>query len=89
MWRSIFLLRRKSLIYYYFFLNKITLVLLDNSNVRERTPAAKTDPSGIAVRKTENGRHPEEMGEGCVLEALEKTSRVIQDIESLLAAAGK
>ncbi|XP_054041806.1 uncharacterized protein C5orf34 homolog isoform X2 [Rissa tridactyla] len=63
--------------------------LLDNSNVRERTPAAKTDPSGIAVRKTENGRHPEEMGEGCVLEALEKTSRVIQDIESLLAAAGK
>ncbi|XP_074992360.1 uncharacterized protein C5orf34 homolog isoform X3 [Calonectris borealis] len=63
--------------------------LLDNSNVLERTSAAKTNPSGITVRKTENRSEPEEISEGCVLEALEKTSKVIQDIESLLAASGK
>ncbi|KAK4816668.1 hypothetical protein QYF61_019904 [Mycteria americana] len=77
--------RRKSLI---FFLNKITLVLLDNGNVLERTSAAKNNPSGITVRKMENRSEPEEIGEGCVLEALEKTSKVIRDIESLLAASG-
>ncbi|XP_009693606.1 PREDICTED: uncharacterized protein C5orf34 homolog, partial [Cariama cristata] len=54
---------------------KITLVLLDNSNVLERTSAAKTNPSDITVRKTENVSEPEEIGEGCVLEALEKTSK--------------
>ncbi|KAK2521172.1 hypothetical protein Q9233_011162 [Columba guinea] len=63
--------------------------LLDHSNVLERTSAAKTNPSGITVRRTENGSKLEEIGEGCVLEALEKTSKVIQDIESLLAASGK
>ncbi|KFP55271.1 Uncharacterized protein C5orf34, partial [Cariama cristata] len=63
--------------------------LLDNSNVLERTSAAKTNPSDITVRKTENVSEPEEIGEGCVLEALEKTSKVIQDIEYLLAASGK
>ena len=84
--RSIFLLRRKSLI---FFLNKLTLVLLDNSSVLEGTSAAKNTPSGTAVRRTENESEPEELSEGCVLEALEKTSKVIQDIESLLAASRK
>ncbi|KFP55062.1 Uncharacterized protein C5orf34, partial [Cathartes aura] len=63
--------------------------LLDNSNVLEGTSATKTNPSGITVRKTENRSEPEEISEGCVLEALEKTSKVIQDIESLLAASGK
>ncbi|KFP11891.1 Uncharacterized protein C5orf34, partial [Egretta garzetta] len=63
--------------------------LLDNSNVLERTSAAKTNPSGITVRKTENGSEPEEISEGHILEALEKTSKVIQDIETLLAASGK
>ncbi|XP_056180585.1 uncharacterized protein C5orf34 homolog [Falco biarmicus] len=63
--------------------------LLDNSNVLGRTSAAKPNPSGITIRKTENGSEPQEIREGCVLEALEKTSKVIQDIESLLAAAGK
>ncbi|KFZ48563.1 Uncharacterized protein C5orf34, partial [Podiceps cristatus] len=63
--------------------------LLDNSNVLERTSAAKANPSGITVGKTENRSEPEEISEGCVLEALEKTSKVIQDIESLLAASGK
>lgn len=73
---------------FFFCLNKITLVLLDNSNVLERTSAAKTNPSGTAVR-TGQGSEPADVGEGCVLEALEKTSKVIQDIESLLAAAGR
>lgn len=73
----------------FFFLNKITLVLLDNSNVLERASAAKTNPSGTAVRRTGQGSEPADVGEGCVLEALEKTSKVIQDIESLLAAAGR
>ncbi|KFQ68494.1 Uncharacterized protein C5orf34, partial [Phaethon lepturus] len=63
--------------------------LLDNSKVLERTSAVKTNPSGITVRKTENKSEPEEIGEQSVLEALEKTSKVIQDIESLLAASGK
>ncbi|XP_030367994.1 uncharacterized protein C5orf34 homolog isoform X1 [Strigops habroptila] len=63
--------------------------LLDNSNVLERTSAAKTNPSGLTVRKPENWSEAEEISEGCVLEALEKTSKVIQDIESLLAASGR
>lgn len=60
--------------------------LLDNSNVLERTSAAKNN---LSVRKTESGSGPEEMSEGHVLEALQNTSRIIQDIESLLASAGK
>ncbi|XP_041884331.1 uncharacterized protein C5orf34 homolog isoform X2 [Corvus kubaryi] len=72
-----------------FFLNKVTLVLLDNSNILRRTSAEKSNPSGITVRKNENRSETEELSEGCVLEALEKTSKVIQDIESLLAASGK
>ncbi|XP_072716380.1 LOW QUALITY PROTEIN: uncharacterized protein C5orf34 homolog [Ciconia boyciana] len=63
--------------------------LLDNSNVLERTSAAKNNPSGITVRKMENRSEPKEISEGCVLEALEKTSKVIRDIESLLAASGR
>nr|XP_009942057.1 PREDICTED: uncharacterized protein C5orf34 homolog [Opisthocomus hoazin] len=63
--------------------------LLDNSSVLEGTSAAKNTPSGTAVRRTENESEPEELSEGCVLEALEKTSKVIQDIESLLAASRK
>uniref|UniRef100_A0A8B9C183 Chromosome 5 open reading frame 34 n=1 Tax=Anser brachyrhynchus TaxID=132585 RepID=A0A8B9C183_9AVES len=63
--------------------------LLDNSNVPERTSAAKTNPSTIAVGKTENRSDTEELNEGCILKALEKTSKIIQDIESLLAASGK
>ncbi|XP_068858149.1 uncharacterized protein C5orf34 homolog isoform X2 [Aphelocoma coerulescens] len=63
--------------------------LLDNSNILRRTSAAKSNPSGITVRKNENRSETEELSEGCVLEALEKTSKVIQDIESLLAASGK
>ncbi|XP_069736206.1 uncharacterized protein C5orf34 homolog [Phaenicophaeus curvirostris] len=63
--------------------------LLDSSNVLERTAASKNNPSGITVRKTENGNELEESGEVRVLEALEKTSKVIQDIESLLAAFRK
>uniref|UniRef100_A0A8C3QTA8 Chromosome 5 open reading frame 34 n=1 Tax=Cyanoderma ruficeps TaxID=181631 RepID=A0A8C3QTA8_9PASS len=63
--------------------------LLDSSNILQRTPAAKCNSSGITVEKKEYGRETEELGEGCVLEALEKTSKVIQDIESLLAASGK
>ncbi|XP_065513199.1 uncharacterized protein C5orf34 homolog isoform X2 [Caloenas nicobarica] len=38
--------------------------LLDHSNVLERTSAVKTNPSGITVRKTENGSKLEEIGEG-------------------------
>ncbi|XP_056370771.1 uncharacterized protein C5orf34 homolog [Oenanthe melanoleuca] len=63
--------------------------LLDNSNILKRTSAAKSNPSGMTVRKKENGGETEELSEGCVLEALEKTSKVIQDIESLLAVSGK
>lgn len=62
---------------------------MDNSNVLERSSAAKNNPPGITVRKTEKGSEPEEISEGGVLEALEKTSKVIRDIESLLAASGK
>ncbi|XP_053788551.1 uncharacterized protein C5orf34 isoform X2 [Vidua chalybeata] len=65
-----------------------SLVLLDNSNILKGTSAAKSNPSGITVRKKENGGETE-LKEGCVLEALEKTSKVIQDIESLLAASGR
>lgn len=86
MQRLICLFRRKSL---NFFLNKVTLDLLDNSNILKRTSAAKCHPSGITVRKKENGGETEELSEGCVLQALEKTSKVIRDIESLLAASGK
>uniref|UniRef100_A0A8C0UZT4 DUF4524 domain-containing protein n=1 Tax=Cyanistes caeruleus TaxID=156563 RepID=A0A8C0UZT4_CYACU len=63
--------------------------LLDSSNILKRTSAAKSNPSGIAVRKKENRVETEELSEGYVLEALEKTSKVIQDIERLLAASGK
>ncbi|XP_064032623.1 uncharacterized protein C5orf34 homolog isoform X2 [Pogoniulus pusillus] len=63
--------------------------LLDNSNVLERVSAARTNPSVIAVGKTGNRSELEEINEKCVLEALEKTSKVIQDIESLLATSGK
>ncbi|KAM6230333.1 uncharacterized protein C5orf34 homolog isoform 2-T2 [Porphyrio hochstetteri] len=63
--------------------------LLDNSNVLERTSAAKNNPSGITVRKTENGSELEGISEERVLEALERTSKVIQDIESLLVASRK
>ncbi|XP_062477771.1 uncharacterized protein C5orf34 homolog isoform X2 [Pezoporus occidentalis] len=64
-------------------------LLLDNSNVLEGTSAAKTNPSSLTVRKTENESEPEGISEGYVLEALEKTSKVIHDIESLLAACGR
>ncbi|XP_015704143.1 uncharacterized protein C5orf34 homolog [Coturnix japonica] len=60
--------------------------LLDNCNVLEGTSAAKNSPS---AKKSESGTDPEEMCEGHVLEALQNTSRIIQDIESLLARAGK
>ncbi|XP_066194689.1 uncharacterized protein C5orf34 homolog [Sylvia atricapilla] len=63
--------------------------LLDNSNILKRTSAAKCNPSDITVGKKENRGETEELREGCVLEALEKTSKVIQDIESLLAASGR
>ncbi|XP_077646143.1 uncharacterized protein C5orf34 homolog isoform X2 [Lonchura striata] len=63
--------------------------LLDNSNILKGTAAAKSNPSGITVRKKENGVEAEELNEDCVLEALEKTSKVIQDIESLLAVSGR
>ncbi|XP_040398023.1 uncharacterized protein C5orf34 homolog isoform X2 [Cygnus olor] len=63
--------------------------LLDNSNFPERTSAAKTNPPTIAIGKTENRSDTEELNEGCILKALEKTSKIIQDIESLLAASGK
>lgn len=59
---------------------------MDNSNVLEGTSAAK---SNLSVKKTESGIDPEEISKGHVLEALQNTSRVIQDIESLLASAGK
>ncbi|XP_067172092.1 uncharacterized protein C5orf34 homolog isoform X2 [Apteryx mantelli] len=63
--------------------------LLENSNVLKRTSAEENNPSGTTVRKTENVNTPEEIGKECILEALEKTSKVIQDIESLLASSGK
>ncbi|XP_008947063.1 PREDICTED: uncharacterized protein C5orf34 homolog, partial [Merops nubicus] len=63
--------------------------LLDNSNILERISTAETNLSGVTVRKTEDGSELEAISEVCVLEALEKTSKVIQDIESLLAASGK
>ncbi|KAF2976811.1 hypothetical protein EK904_014970 [Melospiza melodia maxima] len=43
---------------------------------------------GVYERQKENGRETE-LNEDCVLEALERTSKVIQDIESLLAASGR
>ncbi|XP_059692852.1 uncharacterized protein C5orf34 homolog isoform X4 [Haemorhous mexicanus] len=63
--------------------------LLDNSNILKRSSATKSSPSGITARNKENGGETEELSEDCVLEALEKTSKVIQDIESLLAASGR
>ncbi|XP_042681894.1 uncharacterized protein C5orf34 homolog [Centrocercus urophasianus] len=60
--------------------------LLDNSNVLEGTSAAR---SNLSVKRTESGSDPEEISKGHVLEALQNTSRIIQDIESLLASAGK
>ncbi|CAN0339778.1 unnamed protein product [Bubo scandiacus] len=60
--------------------------LLDNSNVLERTSAVKTNPSGITARRTKKGSELEGISEACVLKALEETSKVVQDIESLLAA---
>lgn len=72
-----------------FFLNKVTLVLLESSNILKRSSATKSNPSGVTVRQKVNGRETEELSEDCVLEALEKTSKVIQDIESLLAASGR
>ncbi|XP_065596033.1 uncharacterized protein C5orf34 homolog [Cyrtonyx montezumae] len=60
--------------------------LLDNSNVLEGTSTAK---SNLSVEKEASGSDPEEISEGRVLEALQNTSRIIQDIESLLASAGK
>ncbi|XP_064358750.1 uncharacterized protein C5orf34 homolog isoform X2 [Dromaius novaehollandiae] len=63
--------------------------LLENSNVLKRTSAAENNLPGTTVRKMENVSTPEEISQECVLEALEKTSKVIQDIESLLASSGK
>ncbi|XP_071587736.1 uncharacterized protein C5orf34 homolog [Heliangelus exortis] len=63
--------------------------LLDNSNIPEKAPAAKSNPSGTTVKETENVSELKEISEGYVLEALEKTSKVIRDIESLLAASGR
>ncbi|KAM6991458.1 uncharacterized protein C5orf34 homolog isoform 2-T2 [Passerculus sandwichensis] len=62
--------------------------LLDNSNILKRSSATKSNPSSITVRQKENGCETE-LNEDCVLEALEKTSKVIQDIELLLAASGR
>ncbi|XP_057899604.1 uncharacterized protein C5orf34 homolog isoform X1 [Melospiza georgiana] len=62
--------------------------LLDNSNILKRSSATKSNPSSITLRQKENGSETE-LNEDCVLEALEKTSKVIQDIESLLAASGR
>ncbi|XP_018780040.3 uncharacterized protein C5orf34 homolog isoform X1 [Serinus canaria] len=63
--------------------------LLDNSNILKRSSATKSNLSGITARNKENGGETEELSEDHVLEALEKTSKVIQDIESLLAASGR
>ncbi|XP_068781772.1 uncharacterized protein C5orf34 isoform X1 [Struthio camelus] len=63
--------------------------LLENSNVLKRTFAAKNNPPGTPGRKAENVSEPEEISKERILEALEKTSKVIQDIESLLASSGK
>lgn len=62
--------------------------LLQNSNVLNKTSAMKNNPSHITDRQPENSL-PEDIGERSISEALEKTSKVIQDIESLLASSGK
>ncbi|CAM4669157.1 unnamed protein product [Lepidochelys kempii] len=64
------------------------LVLLQNSNVPNKTSSMKNNPSHITDRQPENSL-PEDIGEQSISEALEKTSKVIQDIESLLASSGK
>ncbi|KAM9138186.1 uncharacterized protein C5orf34 homolog isoform 3-T3 [Pangshura tecta] len=62
--------------------------LLQNSNVPNKTLAMKNNPSHITDRQPENSL-PEDIGERSISEALEKTSKIIQDIESLLASSGK
>ncbi|XP_073199991.1 uncharacterized protein C5orf34 homolog isoform X4 [Lepidochelys kempii] len=62
--------------------------LLQNSNVPNKTSSMKNNPSHITDRQPENSL-PEDIGEQSISEALEKTSKVIQDIESLLASSGK
>nr|XP_005282249.1 uncharacterized protein C5orf34 homolog isoform X3 [Chrysemys picta bellii]XP_005282250.1 uncharacterized protein C5orf34 homolog isoform X3 [Chrysemys picta bellii] len=62
--------------------------LLQNSNVPNKTSAMKNNPSHITERRPENSL-PEDIGERSISAALEKTSKVIQDIESLLASSGK
>ncbi|XP_050802922.1 uncharacterized protein C5orf34 homolog isoform X3 [Gopherus flavomarginatus] len=62
--------------------------LLQNSNVPNKTSAMKNNPSHITDRQPENSL-PEDIGERSISEALEKTSKVIQDIESLLASSRK
>ncbi|XP_062455391.1 uncharacterized protein C5orf34 homolog isoform X3 [Rhea pennata] len=62
--------------------------LLENSNVLKRI-SADNSLSGITGRKTGNVSTPKEISKECILEALEKTSKVIQDIESLLASSKK
>ncbi|XP_032636715.1 uncharacterized protein C5orf34 homolog isoform X1 [Chelonoidis abingdonii] len=62
--------------------------LLQNSNVPNKTSAMKNNPSHITDGQPENSL-PEDIGERSISEALEKTSKVIQDIESLLASSRK
>nr|XP_006139574.1 uncharacterized protein C5orf34 homolog isoform X2 [Pelodiscus sinensis]XP_025035475.1 uncharacterized protein C5orf34 homolog isoform X2 [Pelodiscus sinensis]XP_025035476.1 uncharacterized protein C5orf34 homolog isoform X2 [Pelodiscus sinensis] len=62
--------------------------LLENSNVPNKTPAMKNNLSHITDRQPENSLS-EDMSKRSISEALEKTSKVIQDIESLLASSGK
>ncbi|XP_067401697.1 uncharacterized protein C5orf34 homolog [Emydura macquarii macquarii] len=62
--------------------------LLENSNVPNKNSAAKHNPSHITDRPPENSL-PEDISKRSVSEALEKTSKVIQDIESLLLSSGK
>ncbi|XP_074852064.1 uncharacterized protein C5orf34 homolog [Carettochelys insculpta] len=64
------------------------LVLLENSNIPNQIPAKKNNPSRITDRQPENSS-PEDISKRRISEALEKTSKVIQDIESLLASSGK
>ncbi|CAN8220426.1 unnamed protein product [Coccothraustes coccothraustes] len=63
--------------------------LLLDSNILKRSSATKSNPSGITARNKENGGETEELSKDCVFTALEKTSKVIQDIDSLLAASGR
>ncbi|XP_019373442.1 PREDICTED: uncharacterized protein C5orf34 homolog [Gavialis gangeticus] len=63
--------------------------LLENSRVPSKTAAVKCDLPCITNRLPENISLPEEIGKNGVLEALEKTSKAIQDIESFLSTSGK